>query len=281
MSRCVAAHVARLVAVIGSAATSHAAAPAGGRFISRAAAPAVSRRGAVAQALAAVGLAGSLRAASADTDDGERGKSLWPRDGLFPDCPADGGACISSQDDRPAVWDNPWIAEGALKDDFEALRRIVERLGGRVTASDNERYLRTEFEEKGALGGVAVDDVEFFFTPGDVLVQFRAERRGGAADFGANRKRLEKARIALGWEKVPVLRNRRRALVVVESPLDSFGPATYDLDQYGFPARDLVPAEAPRQSMYGDTDPKASPWKQPSKPMQIWMRESDDRVRSK
>ena len=74
----------------------------------------------------------------------------------------------------------------------------------------------------------------------------RSERRGAApTDFGSNRKRLEKARIALGWEKVPVLRNRRRALVVVESPLDTFGPATYDKDAFGFSARELVPAENP------------------------------------
>ena len=36
----------------------------------------------------------------------------------------------------------------------------------------------------------------------------------------------------------------RRALVVVESPFDSFGPATYERDELGFTNRDLVPAEA-------------------------------------
>ena len=110
----------------------------------------------------------------------------------------------------------------------------------------------------------------------------RSERRGAApTDFGSNRKRLEKARIALGWEKGPVLRNRRRALVVVESPLDTFGPATYDKDAFGFSARELVPAEVPARSLYGDNDPMAAPWEPPNKLMQQWIRESDDRVRSR
>ena len=190
------------------------------------------------------------------------GSALWPIDGIFPDC-AGGTACISSQDDRPAVWDNPWIAEGALGDDYAALKRVLtsKKLGGRVVAEDGERYLRAEFEASG-LTGSAVDDAEFFFTPNDTLVQFKAVRRGGGGDFGANRKRLETARIALGWEKVPVLRNRRRALVIVESPLDQFGPALYS-------------------EVYGDTDPAAVPFKPPTKLERAWQRESDDRVRSR
>ena len=75
-------------------------------------------------------------------------------------------------------------------------------------------------------------------------------------------RRPKQVRIALGWEKVPVLRNRRRALVVVESPLDSFGPALYS-------------------DNFQDQDPLASPFTPPSKFMRSWMRESDDRVRSK
>jgi uncharacterized protein (DUF1499 family) len=193
--------------------------------------------------------------------------------------------CVSSQDDRPQSWDNPWIADGPTADELSRLRRVIEskKFGGRVVSSDGERYLRVEFEERSPLGGTNIDDAEFFFTPNDTLVQFRSVRRGSSpTDFGANRKRLEKARIALGYEKVPVLRNRRRALVVVESPFDNFGPATYDVDEYGFTARDMVPAEAKASDMYrGDVDPRASPWQPPSAAMKVWMRESDDRVRSK
>jgi hypothetical protein len=61
--------------------------------------------------------------------------------------------------------------------------------------------------------------------------QFRSARRRNKSsgsmfgDFGANKNRMEKMRIALGWEKVPVLRNRKRALVFFESPFDTFGPS--------------------------------------------------------
>jgi hypothetical protein len=151
--------------------------------------------------------------------------------------------------------------------------------------------------KESGVGGIAssVDDAQFYFTPGDVLVQFRSARRGNApTDFGANRRRLEKMRIALGYEKLPVLRNRRRSLVVIESPLDSFGPPTNSLDALGFTAKDIVPAEVPLRQLYepyGDTDPRAPSWKPPSAQMRgrraddlgeqlnaLWLREADDRV---
>ena len=231
----------------------------------------ITRRGAIAGVAAA---AASRLPASARAES-----PLWPREGLFPDCPSDGGSCVSSQDDRPAVWDNPWIFDGALADDFGALQRVIRKLGGRVVASDDDRYLRAEWEDKG-IGGLAVDEAEFFFAPNDTLVQFRAVRRGGAPDFGANRKRLEKTRIALGWEKVPVLRNRRRALVVAESPFDSFGPATSDreMEYYTMPAREqLYGATA-----LGDKDPKSPQWQAPKDGLfEWWIKESDDRVKSR
>ena len=175
----------------------------------------LTRRAAMSAVLLAAGPPAARRATAAP-----------PKEGLFDDC---SNACVSSQDDRPAVWDNPWVAEQEPSIAMKRLRSVVEKkLQGSVTEQD-ERYLRAEFVERGPLG-TTIDDAEFYFTPNDVLVQFRAARRGDAPDFGANRKRLEKARIALGWEKVPVLRNRRRALIVVETPFDSFGPGTYERD---------------------------------------------------
>jgi len=114
--------------------------------------------------------------------------------------------CVSSQDDRPQCWDNPWVFEGDLADGYAAILRVVRKLGGSVVAGDGERYLRAEFESRSPIGTPAVDDAEWFFTVNDTLVQFRSARRGDAlSDFGANRQRLEKIRIALGWEKVPVV----------------------------------------------------------------------------
>ena len=52
------------------------------------------------------------------------------KDGIFSDC---SGFCVSSQDDRPAVWDNPWVAEQALPSAMERLRRVIElKLQGKV-----------------------------------------------------------------------------------------------------------------------------------------------------
>lgn len=76
--------------------------------------------------------------------------------------------------------------------------------------------------------GSVRDELEFYFTPDDVLVQFRAERSpAGVLDLGANRRRVEDLRKRLGLSKLPVMRSRNTVLWF-ESPLDSFGPATYD-----------------------------------------------------
>lgn len=56
-------------------------------------------------------------------------------------------------------------------------------------------------------------------------VQLRAVARQRAVpDLGRNWQRLEALRIALGWQPVPILRARTRAVVVMESPFDRFGP---------------------------------------------------------
>lgn len=211
-------------------------------------------------------------------------RTTWavaPTDGLFPDCPA-ADICVSSQDDRPQAWDNPWVSEDDAPVTMQRLRGAVLKLGGNVV-EQSDRYLRAEFTGSNMIGGQFVDEAEFFYTPNDVLVQFRAARRGQAfSDGGENRRRLERARIMLGYEKVPVLRNRRRALVVVESPFDSFGPAMYGTDELGFTARDMVPAE----SKPWELDPLAAPVRSPSKSMLDRLAEeltsqADDRVRER
>lgn len=94
----------------------------------------------------------------------------------------------------------------------------------------HRNYILTRVEFRSSDG--AVDDAEWFFVDpeSDAIIEFRSARRGDkGGDNGANLRRLEKIRIALGFEKVPVLRNRRRALFIMESPLDAFGPS-YGVD---------------------------------------------------
>lgn len=69
--------------------------------------------------------------------------------------------------------------------------------------ASSPRYLRVEFEAANAFPA-SVDDAEFYFTPGDALVQFRCARRDGPTDFGASRRRMDSIRIALKFESVRV-----------------------------------------------------------------------------
>mmetsp|Transcript_26246 Transcript_26246/g.47950 ORF Transcript_26246/g.47950 Transcript_26246/m.47950 type:complete len:314 (-) Transcript_26246:74-1015(-) len=152
-------------------------------------------------------------------------------DGLLAPCRTRQGqvACVSSQDDRPEFFEPPWLhTERDFPMAMTSLREQVKRAGGvEVKVSEDGRYLRAEFIVDTLFGRDA-DDVEWYFTPDDTAVQFRGERRSGQRDFGYNRDRIEKIRIALGWEILPVVRNRQRILGFLESPFDNFGPSLYE-----------------------------------------------------
>lgn len=80
----------------------------------------------------------------------------------------------------------------------------MDKVDGRpqVIAS-SPRYLRVEFQSAAAaFMPASVDDAEFYFTPGDALVQFRCARRNGPTDFGASRRRMDSIRIAMKFESV-------------------------------------------------------------------------------
>lgn len=157
--------------------------------------------------------------------------------------------CVASHDDRPEVFEPPWqLPEPRAGQQVDLprvssqLKRAVLEAGGSILSqSEDQRYLRAEFLVDVPLLGQDADDVEWYFTPDDLIVQFRAERRSGRADFGTNRQRLEEIRQSLGWELVPVVRNRQRALFFGESPFDNFGPALYDALR---PGQDPTPGEA-------------------------------------
>jgi len=175
-------------------------------------------------------------------EEGDCADCIGIKDGFLAGCP-NTPTCVSSQDDQgpKADWSNayaePWVFEGKPSQAILKIKMQAQRLGGKVIREQEGtelggQYLRVEFREQGLPGQVDnFDDSEFFITPNDSTVQFRSARRPNKAsssflgDYGANKKRMEKMRIGLGWEKVPVLRNRKRALVFFESPFDTFGPA--------------------------------------------------------
>ncbi len=109
------------------------------------------------------------------------------------------------------------------------------------------RYLRVLFTD-GSSGEKSIG--EFYFTPNDTTVQFRigstASLSSSSGDvariFGrsiSNVDRSERIRKALRYLKVPVLRNRKRALFFVESDLDGFGPGSAALG----PPEELSPRD--------------------------------------
>jgi hypothetical protein len=172
---------------------------------------------------------------------------VW--DGLLADCPhpaknnflgGAGAACVSSQDDTPGVFAEPWdFAESDTMNWEDQMERLVATLL-KVTARRNEdlRFL----VRQGRYVRVAIVDArsqetsveEFYFTPNDTTVQFRIGSLPGIqrsiSPFStslSNLERSEELRKELRYLKVPVLRNRRRSLFFVEADgLDSFGPGS-------------------------------------------------------
>jgi uncharacterized protein (DUF1499 family) len=156
---------------------------------------------------------------------------VW--DGLLADCPtnAGGAGCASSQDDRPGVFAEPWDYSEVSTDYKEemsrlvsSLQRVTSRRGDRLDILlEQDRYVRVLFTDgKTGEGSIA----EFYMTPNDTTVQFRIAGTSAASFLSLrNMDRAELLRKELGYLKLPVLRNRRRSFLFVESDaLDSFGP---------------------------------------------------------
>eukprot|EP00877_Chromochloris_zofingiensis_P007600 jgi/Chrzof1/3093/Cz12g11140.t1 len=140
--------------------------------------------------------------------------------------------CSSTYDDRPQHFVAPWAFDGSHDKAVQQLTAVVSNLGGSIE-QQQAGYIRAVFR---GMGGA--DDVEFLLADDDNTVQLRSSSRlPSLPDGGRNKRRLEAIRTALGWEEVPVLRNRSRALVFVESPWDSFGPVPpTDADMLGLDA---------------------------------------------
>ena len=124
---------------------------------------------------------------------------------------------------------------------------------------NQSRYIRAVVTDKT---NSFEDDLEFYFTPNDSTIQYRGLRRKGYDLFGLdNRNRIEKMRLALRFLNIPILRNRRRVLFFVESPLDSFGPPTIMFDKL----LDNVSGEMEfKNGVIGDIDPLSPVWETPS-----------------
>ena len=128
-----------------------------------------------------------------------------------------------------------------------------------IPEENTSRYIRAEIVD---IKSSSEDDIEFYFTPNDSTIQYRSMRRKGVDIFALeNKNRIEKMRIALRFQNIPILRNRRRVLFFVESPLDSFGPPTIMFDKL----LDNISGEMEfKNGVVGDLDPMSPIWETPS-----------------
>ena len=167
---------------------------------------------------------------------------VW--DGLLADCPhgqrAANAGCTSSQDDTPGIFSEPWDYSEANNLDWEEQMKLLvptiqlasSRRGDRVDiVSKNGRYLRVLFTD-AKTGEQSTG--EFYFTPNDCTVQFRvgtisAGPAGLVSSSMKNMERCEMIRKEMRYQKLPVLRNRRRAFFFGESEMDTFGPGSASL----------------------------------------------------
>ena len=109
-----------------------------------------------------------------------------------------------------------------------AIQLVSSRRGDRVEIiSQTGRYLRVLFTDSRT-GESSTG--EFYFTPGDTTVQFRLgsnlQNAGMLSSSLRNMERCEMIRKELRYQKLPVLRNRKRALFFAESDFDTFGPGS-------------------------------------------------------
>jgi hypothetical protein len=161
----------------------------------------------------------------------------------------------SSSDSSSSSADKKRREEDAYVDRMD---RLILALDSTSRERDDEvtvllrdgRYLRALVVD-GTTGERSV--CEFYFTPNDTTVQFRlgttttkttAAAAATTAVLGrrslSNGDRSERIRRALRYAKVPVLRNRRRAMFFVESDsLDGFGPGSGALG----PPEEMSPGE--------------------------------------
>lgn len=188
---------------------------------------------------------------------------VW--DGLLADCPhgtnnlfgSGGAGCVSSQDDTPGIFAEPWDYSDE-NTDYErqmdmlllALQTASKQHGDQVKVDvQSGRYLRVFFTD-GSSGETSVG--EFYFTPNDYIVQFRiastSQMTAGLVGRSlSNMERSERIRKSLRYLKVPVLRNRKRTLFFVESDLDAFGPGSAALG----PPEEMSPGEVAVGSVFG------------------------------
>jgi len=114
-------------------------------------------------------------------------------DGQLPPCPATPN-CVCSEYSVEGASIEPLGYTGTAEEAWARLKRVVAETGGEVMA-EQDGYLHAVYKTPLLR---FMDDVEFRLDKNQQVIHVRSASRVGRSDFGANRKRVEKIRAALG-----------------------------------------------------------------------------------
>jgi uncharacterized protein (DUF1499 family) len=121
---------------------------------------------------------------------GKRPTDLGVKDGRLKPVPGTPNA-VSSQARSASHAIAPLTYATTRERAMPALVQIVSNAPRTRIVTQSQDYLHAEYAS--ALMGF-VDDVEFWFEPGDKLIHVRSASRLGYSDFGVNRARIEDVR---------------------------------------------------------------------------------------
>ena len=124
---------------------------------------------------------------------GKRPADLGVRNGTLKAAPSSPNA-VSSQATGGFHQIAPLACKGSQEQAMKALKAIVESTPNARIGQMRPDYLYAEYTS--ALMGF-VDDVEFYFAPGEKIIHVRSASRLGYRDFGVNHKRIEGVRAGL------------------------------------------------------------------------------------
>jgi len=116
-------------------------------------------------------------------------------------------ACVSSQEIESEKRVAPLAYTSEWRDARADLIAAINDFPGVRVVSSHRNYVRAEFPSKVTRNETgseyyysarsAVDDVEFYFPPGEHLIHVRSASRLGLLDLGENRERVETLRRSL------------------------------------------------------------------------------------
>lgn len=121
-------------------------------------------------------------------------KGLGITDGKFPPCPDKPNCVVSHEYDQEHFID-PISYTRSFSEAYPELIKSIEEMPGSKIIIKEKRYIRAEFTSRLMR---YIDDVEFYFSPGEKIIQVRSASRLGHSDMGVNRERIETLRSIFG-----------------------------------------------------------------------------------